>query len=137
MDKPFEIAFLDHVAIRVADLEISANWYENVLGLKKYKLSKWGEYPIFLLSNKSGIALFPADLEDEPVNPDSQNVGIDHFAFNVTKQNFDKAIRMYDGLGLDFVVKDHHYFESVYTKDPDGHTLELTCLKVDEETFYK
>ena len=137
MDEPIEIEFLDHVAIRVADINVSAEWYQNVLGLMKYKLKKWGDYPVFLLANKSGIALFPANLEDDALNLESQHVGIDHFAFNVNKENFDKAIRKYEVLGMEFVVKDHHYFESVYTNDPDGHTVELTCLKMNEDEFYK
>ena len=29
------IDFLDHVAIRVKDLKVSAEWYQNVLGLKE------------------------------------------------------------------------------------------------------
>ena len=136
MDKPFEIEFLDHVAIYVADMEVSANWYEKVLGLKKYKLKKWGEYPVFLLANKSGIALFPADLEDEPINPNSKNIRIEHYAFNVNQENFKKALRRYENLGLEFEVKDHHYFDSVYTKYPDGHLVELTSLKMDEDEFY-
>jgi len=60
-NQELEIKFLDHVAIRVTDLRVSAAWYEKVLGLKKYQLAKWGEYPIFMLAKKSGIALFPAD----------------------------------------------------------------------------
>lgn len=136
MNNSFQIKFLDHVAIRVADMEVSAEWYQKVLGLKKYKLKKWGEYPVFLLADKSGIALFPADLKDEALNPDSYNIGIDHYAFHVDKENFDKAIAKYDDLELEYIVKDHYYFESVYTDDPDGHTVELTCLKVDEKDFY-
>ena len=38
----FEIAFLDHVALHVKDMDIAANWYEKVLGLKKYQLPKMG-----------------------------------------------------------------------------------------------
>lgn len=128
--------FLDHVAIRVRDLNISADWYEKVLGLKKYQLPEWGEYPIFLLSGKSGIALFPANLNDTKLELNSKNVKIDHFAFNVTKDNFEKAKKRYTELNLDFNIQDHHYFHSIYTEDPDGHTVELTTIMVNENEFY-
>ena len=132
-----KIEFLDHVAIRVADIEASASWYEKVLGLKRYQLPEWGEYPIFLLSGKSGIALFPANLADQVLNPDSKNVKIDHFAFNITRENFEKARRKYTELNLEFRIQDHYYFDSIYTKDLDGHTVELTTLKVDAKEYYK
>jgi len=131
-----EIQFLDHVAIRVADMEAAAAWYEKVLGLKRYQLPEWGDVPIFLLSGKSGIALFPANIADPELDPASKNVKIDHFAFNVTKENFEKAKKRYAELSLDFDVQDHHYFESIYTKDLDGHTVELTTIKVNESEFY-
>ncbi|MEM7374999.1 MAG: VOC family protein [Bacteroidota bacterium] len=137
MEESIDIESLDHVAIRVKDLELSANWYETVLGLKKYKLEKWGEFPIFMLANKSGVALFPANLNDDSLNQNSKNVKIDHFAFCVNKQNFEKAIKKYEALGLQFHIQDHYYFDSIYTKDPDGHTVELTSIKVDEKEFYK
>lgn len=133
----FEIEFLDHVAIRVKDLNLSANWYVKVLGLKKYQLSEWGPFPIFMLSGKSGVALFPANTEDNPINLRSKNVKIDHFAFNVTGENFDKAKKRFTDLGLDFNIQDHHYFHSIYTKDPDGHTVELTTIVVNENSFYR
>ena len=130
------IEFLDHVAINVKDLKTSVEWYERVLGLKKYQMPKWGEFPIFLLSGKSGIALFPAKLTDPKLELNSKNVKIDHFAFNVTIENFEKAKKRYAVLNLKFNIKDHHYFHSIYTKDPDGHTVELTTLMVNEKSFY-
>lgn len=132
-----KLEYLDHVAIRVRNLEVSVEWYEKVLGLRKCKLEEWGEFPIFMLSNKSGVALFPANLEDEFLNQSSKNIKIDHFAFNVNKENFDKAIKKYEEMGLEFEIKDHYYFDSIYTKDPDGHTVELTTIKVEEKEFYK
>ena len=132
-----EIEFLDHIAIRVTDMEASAIWYEKVLGLKRYQLPEWGEFPIFLLSGKSGIALFPANTTDTKLDPTSKNVKIDHFAFNVTNENFEKAKKRYIELNLDFDVQDHHYFDSIYMKDLDGHTVELTTIKVNENEFYK
>jgi catechol 2,3-dioxygenase-like lactoylglutathione lyase family enzyme len=137
IDNEIAIEFLDHVAIRVRDLNISTDWYQKVLGLKQYKLSEWGEFPIFLLSGKSGIALFPANTNDTQLDSTSKNVKIDHFAFNVTKENFEKAKKRYTELNLDFDIQDHHYFDSIYTKDPDGHTVELTTIKVKEQDFYK
>lgn len=131
-----EIEFLDHVAIRVKDLNVSVEWYQKVLGLKKYQLPEWGEFPIFLLSGKSGIALFPAKLKDVQLELNSRNVKIDHFAFNVTNENFEKAKKRYTELNLKFRIQDHYYFHSIYTKDPDGHTVELTTIVVDENKFY-
>jgi catechol 2,3-dioxygenase-like lactoylglutathione lyase family enzyme len=133
----FDIEFIDHVAIRVKDIENSIAWYEKVLGLKKYQLPEWGPFPIFMLSNKAGVALFPANLDDEELNRSSKNIKIDHFAFHVTRTNFEKARRKYAALNLKFTLQDHHYFHSLYTQDPDGHTVELTTLVVDESTFYK
>ena len=133
----FEIEFLDHVAIRVKSIELSADWYERVLGLKKYQLPKWGKHPIFMMSNTSGVALFPAELADEKLDKNSKNIGIDHFAFNVTNENFEIAKNRYLSLGLNFTIKDHYYYHSMYTKDPDGHNVELTTLMVNAKDFYK
>ena len=74
---------------------------------------------------------------DPEVDQTSKNVTIDHFAFNVTRENFEKAKKRYDDLGLDYIFRDHHYFDSIYTQDPDGHTVELTTIKVNERDFYK
>jgi len=130
-----KINYLDHVAIRVKNVEISIDWYEKGLGLKKHKVKEW-EFPIYMLSNKIGVALFPANLEDEKINPKSKNVKIDHFAFNVDRQSFDNAQRKYTNMGLKFDIQDHHYSDSIYTKDPDGHIVELTTFKVDEKRFF-
>lgn len=81
--------------------------------------------------------MFPANTSDTKLEPNSRNVKIDHFAFNVTNENFEKAKKRYVELNLVFDIQDHHYFDSIYTKDPDGHTVELTTIKVNEREFYK
>lgn len=133
-ESAIEINFIDHVAITVKDFDKSIKWYETVLGLKKHQVPEWNPYPIFLLANKCGVALFPATSDSLDT---AKTAKIDHFAFNVSNDSFQKAKKKYKTLGLDFTVKDHHYFHSIYTKDPDGHTVELTTIVVDEEHFYK
>ena len=114
MEDEISLRYLDHVAIIVKDIEISAAWYEKVLGLKKYKLPKWGSFPIFMLTNKCGAALFPANEEAESLEPDSKIIKIDHFAFNVDRENFNIARKKYDDLKLKYSFQDHHYFHSIY-----------------------
>lgn len=134
---PFKINFLDHVAIRVKDIDVSIEWYSRVMGLKKYKLEKWGEFPVFMLSGKSGVAIFPSTLDDEKRNQESRNVKIDHFAFNVSNDDFKKAQNYFNEINEPFQFQDHHYLHSIYLKDPDQHIVELTTLLVDEDEFFK
>lgn len=135
--KAFDINFLDHVAIRVKNMEASIHWYQEVLGLKMYKLKEWGEFPVFMLAGKSGIAIFPADLADDMINQRSRNVIIDHFAFNVSNKDFLRAQDYFNKINQDFDFQDHHYFHSIYLRDPDNHKVELTTIMVNEDTFYK
>jgi len=131
-----QLNFLDHVAIRVKDLEASAAWYENLFGLTRYQVPEWGDFPILLFTGKTGIALFPARTEDPVLDPDSRNIKIDHFAFNVSKESFEAAKKAYESEGIEYHFMDHHTFHSLYIRDPDGHILELTTLVVPEVDFY-
>jgi len=135
--KAFDINFLDHVAIRVKDMDVSIAWYARVMGLKQYRLEEWGDFPVFMLAGKSGIAIFPANMDHEKINALSRNVKIDHFAFNVSNEDFKKAQLFFKEIGQPFEFQDHHYFHSIYLKDPDNHKVELTTILVDEEAFYK
>lgn len=132
----FEIDFLDHVAIRVKDVKASAEWYEKVLGLRPYQVPEWGVFPVFMLANKTGIALFPAKTDDVKLDAASKNVRIDHFAFHVSPKNFEKAKKRYEALGISYEFQDHVHFHSIYARDPDGHVVELTTLVGDEGSFY-
>lgn len=87
-----------------------------------------------MLSGKSGIAIFPAT--DDGTISEKKIVKIDHFAFNVSREDLEKAKQHYEAIGQPFKFQDHFYSHSLYTKDPDGHTVELTTI-LDEDSFYK
>ena len=54
------------------------------------------------------------------------NSRIDHFAFNVSNEDFELAKAHFERMGIEFKAQDHYYFHSLYVRDPDGHTVELT-----------
>ncbi len=132
-----QLNHLDHVAIRAADMERSASWYEQVLGLQRHTFDEWGDFPIFMVSQNFGVAIFPADTSLPAIGRAFRGVKIDHFAFNVDNENFAKAKKYYEELGLEFNIQDHVFFHSIYTQDPDGHTVELTTLVVEDSPFEK
>ena len=125
---PFKIDFIDHVAIRVKNMNHSIQWYENTLGMEVFQPEEWKPFPCFMRINNFGVALFPAREYSGTVES-GPSVFIDHFAFRVTRDEFLKAKNHYKTLKLDYQIQNHIYFESIYVRDPDGHTVELTCEK--------
>ena len=120
----FKINNLDHVAILVEDKDVSISWYRDVLGLRLYEVKEWGEWPVFLIAGKTGVALFPK----QEVNKDKDPVEVDHFAFGIEQTELRKAIDSFDDQGIEYLFKDHTHYHSVYLTDPDNHTVELTAL---------
>lgn len=133
----FQLSHLDHVAVRALNPALSVKWYEEVLGLKKYQLAAWGDFPIFMLAGKVGVAIFPADRQRPEFPQQNKTTRIDHFAFNVSSEDFLAARRHYEALNLSYNFQDHHYFHSIYTKDPDGHTVELTTQVLEDQLIYR
>ena len=83
------------------------------------------------------MAIFPADSKAHLEGKSKKYVSIDHFAFSVTNEDFANARKRYEELELSYEFEDHFYFHSIYTQDPDGHTVELTTLIVNAKDFYK
>jgi catechol 2,3-dioxygenase-like lactoylglutathione lyase family enzyme len=115
---------LDHVAFRVADQAASIAWYSDLLGLERVYEAEWGSAPAMLLGPETGngVALFQAS-EKFPV-------GFHHVAFRVTAAGFAEARGRFDAEGRPYEFYDHEVAHSLYAKDPDGVTVELTTYDV-------
>lgn len=120
---------LDHVAIGVADVDRSADFYREVVGLERAH-EAW-DVPVVMAAVGSGVAIFSHDL-----HPGSGDQGaipairILHIAFRVDREGFDAARVELDERGIETRLSDHGIAHSVYFEDPDGHKLELTTYEV-------
>ena len=119
----FEILGIDHVVLRVADLERAIAFYEGVLGAKVERRSeKFG-----LVQLRAGRSLI--DLIEAP-EKDREGANMDHFALRI--EPFDEAaIRAHlKAHGIEAgELKSRYGAEgdghSLYIEDPDGNRVEL------------
>jgi catechol 2,3-dioxygenase-like lactoylglutathione lyase family enzyme len=118
----FRVQGLDHVALAVGDQQASESWYRDVVGLGREHAAAWGDTPIALMAEGSGLALFRATAE--------RAVGLRHIAFRVDRENFDIAQEDLHARGIEFEFEDHDVSHSIYFQDPDGLRLELTTYEV-------
>jgi catechol 2,3-dioxygenase-like lactoylglutathione lyase family enzyme len=136
---PYLIKKLHHHAFRSRDIEKTRHFYEDVLGLPLIGTFVETEnvvdpespnyiHTFFEMGDGSCLAFFqfPKDLRDgtgvEPLDAFSH-----HFAMEVDgKDAVDRARAKFDELGLEYTILDHGYCYSIYTRDPNGMTVELT-----------
>jgi glyoxylase I family protein len=126
------IAALDHVVLRVADLERAKAFYRDVLGCP---VEKW-QPELGLLQLRAGAALIdlvPLDGKlgrEGGAGPGAEGRNLDHFC--VRLERFDEAaLRAHlaaHGIEAGEVVQRYGAEgsgPSLYIKDPDGNTVEL------------
>jgi len=120
---------IDHIAISVRDIERTAKWYIDVLGLERLHDGMWDGVPTFIGKGNTGIALFPAD--QEPKTSAYREIRMLHLAFRADRENFVAAQQELKNRGIKFEFQDHEISHSIYFRDPDGHQLEITTYQVE------
>ena len=130
--KPLAIRALDHLVLRVADLERSLRFYTQVLGcVEERRIEKLG-----LVQLRAGASLIDlVDLE-RPLGrsggapPGAGGRNVDHFALAL--ERFDEAeLRAWlETNGVEPGPVDERYGAegygpSMYVRDPDGNVVEL------------
>jgi catechol 2,3-dioxygenase-like lactoylglutathione lyase family enzyme len=101
----FELERLDHVALTVADVDRSIEWYREVLGLEHVHEDEWGRNPAFLTSGSTGLALFPARGSGAPPAGHPDGLAMWHLAFRADRRNFDRAREQLGSRDIDFQLQ--------------------------------
>ncbi len=113
---------IDHVNMKVKDLEKSVEFYKNLFGfeIKQEENPNKIDAPSKIIGNDA-IKLCMYEVPD--MSPEG---GIAHFGFNIT--NFNEIIQKCKELGVEVLyggIVDWDKSKSVYIVDPSGYEIEL------------
>ena len=128
-----KIVEMDHIVIRVKDVEGALAFYTGTLGLEPHRVEEWrsGElpFPCARINANTLIDLKPWT-EDEPVRDGRRN--LDHYCLVLEPTDMAALSDHLQGLGVT-VVSDapaqrsgaRGMATSIYIQDPEGNQIEL------------
>jgi len=115
-----------HVVLKVRDLERSARFYRDVLGLKE--VARFPGHMVFFSAGENHHDLAILAVGEGAPSPARDAVGLYHVAFKIGTAIEDlraaKAHLEAHGVGP-LRLTDHRVSQSIYLNDPDGNGLEL------------
>ncbi|MDD4912206.1 MAG: VOC family protein [Sideroxydans sp.] len=121
-----KIQSLGHVVLKVRDLDISAKFYRDILGMKEVARYKGAMAFFSLGSNHHDLGLMQLGPHAQNIDPGA--IGLYHVAFKVGDSLDElracKAHLETNGITI-FGMSDHGVSQSLYLQDPDGIEIEL------------
>ncbi|TVR28403.1 MAG: VOC family virulence protein [Ilumatobacter sp.] len=117
---------LDHIVLRVADMERSVAWYRDELGLEPVRLDEWraGRAPFVSMRVDEGTII---DLQQGDIT----GINMDHLALVVEGADLTDLTDLAASGRFGEVGPPRRLFgargtgSGIYLRDPDGHTVEL------------
>jgi len=127
-----KITEMDHIVLRVRDVETSLRFYTQVLGMPAERVEQWraGEirFPSARLNADTIIDFFGSD--QEPIGRDGAK-NQDHFCMVIEPTDMEELKAKFEGIGVDIQAGpgkrwgSHGDGISLYIYDPDDNVVEL------------
>ena len=118
------IESLGHVVIKVRDLKVAEQFYNEVLGIPIQSRYEADQMTFFSLGHHHDFAVIAIGLDAPAPNADA--VGTHHIAFKVAGiDSLREAKALLEAKGIVVAPVDHHVTKSLYFSDPDGNAIEL------------
>lgn len=118
------IESLGHVVIKVRDLKVAEQFYNQLLGIPIQSRSEAEQMTFFTFGQHHDFAVIAIGAKAAAPNPDA--VGTHHIAFKVGGiEALREAKARLEAEGVTVAPVDHHVTKSLYFSDPDGNALEL------------
>jgi catechol 2,3-dioxygenase-like lactoylglutathione lyase family enzyme len=123
MKTEISVSGLDHIVLACADVEVTLDWYVDMLGLEPLRVEEW----------RSGTVPFPSVRVDpgtiiDLIEGDNGGGRLDHFclvidATDLTELAASGRFEVIDGPATRYGARGNG--TSLYIRDPDGATVEL------------
>jgi catechol 2,3-dioxygenase-like lactoylglutathione lyase family enzyme len=129
---PIKIRELDHIVLRVCDLQKMLDFYCDVLGCTLEKQQE--EFGLYQL--RAGRSLLDLVPVDGPIGlaggapPGDEGLNMDHFCFRIESFDPDRITEHLADFGIDAGAVESRYGAegtgpSIYIRDPEGNVVEL------------
>lgn len=117
------ITGFDHLVLYVSDLEASAAWYQEHLGLQAERMDEWRAGNVFFVSLRVNDTTLLDLMEKEP-----DGINVDHVAYVTDRENFDLFVASHKEqieMGPVSLFGARGQGDGVYLRDLDGHRVEV------------
>jgi len=129
---PISVLGLDHLNLRVADLDRSLAFYTRVLGLREVKRNTRQDGTVSLVALRAGncvVFLQPSPGYQAP--QDDKDSGLDHYSLEIEAHDPEALTAHLKAHDVPIVTGPakrwgaHGDGTSIYVRDPDNHEIEL------------
>ena len=134
---PIRVLNVGHVVLKVRDIERSARFYRDVLGLKEVARGEFGRPMAFFSTGDNHHDIAVMEMGADAPAPPAEATGLYHVALRIgtTLDELRAARAHLEAHGITKLrVRDHVVSQSIYVDDPDGNMVEL-FVDADQSTW--
>ncbi|WP_243291511.1 VOC family protein [Bacillus sp. FJAT-47783] len=114
--------FVNHVKIKIENLERSLNFYQEVIGFKILEQTK----STAKLTTDGKTSVLSIEQPENVVPKQGKTTGLYHFALLLPhRSDLANIVRYFVEKGIQFGSSDHLVSEALYLSDPDGNGIEI------------
>lgn len=124
---PRAVRTLGEIALRVNDLEVMREFYEEIVGLEPMR--QFPGIAFFRLGEGYGGHTTILALFDRGKAVETQRTTLDHLAFTIDIADYETERKRLAAAGLDVRPEVFEWvgWRSLFIRDPEGNTVEFVC----------